>query len=189
MTAWLLLNSMGLAIVSVILYLVLRQLGFVLHRVGPPGARGGVDGPRIGENIQHAFPDVVRRLRQRPRLIVFVAEACSICGAVKAGAQELARTWRQDADILLVYDCESAEQSSSSLVEQAPGLYSIQDCNLRLALGVRFVPYGLVSDASGYVVGKGLVNEISHLESLLELERAKSQTPVDIGAGMSADHV
>src|SRR5512145_193245 len=106
MTSWLLINSIGLAIVTFILYLVLRQLGFVLHRVGPPGARGGVDGPRIGENVRHAFPEAMTRLRRRPKLIVFVSEACSICSVVKVGAHELAKAWRKDADILLVYDCE-----------------------------------------------------------------------------------
>ena len=174
MTAWLLLNSIGLAVVGFVLYLVLRQIGFVLQRVGPVGARSGTDGPRIGENVQHALPEPLRRVQHRAKLIVFVAEACSICSQVKAGAQELAKTWRRNAEILLVYDCENGQQDSRSLAEQAPGLYSMRDCALRQSLAVAYVPYALVTDASGNVVGKGLVNEMAHLESLLELERAKS---------------
>lgn len=188
MTAWLLLNSIGLALVSFILYLVLRQIGFVLHRLGPIGARGTDNGPRIGENVLHALPEALRRMYRRPQLIVFVAEACSICAEVKAGARELARNWHKDADILLVYDCENT-QHSPYFVEQAPGLHAMRDCNLRQALGVSFVPYGLVADRSGKVVGKGLVNEISHLESLLELERSKSGAPSVAVADMRTSEV
>jgi methylamine dehydrogenase accessory protein MauD len=182
------LNSIGLAITSFILYLVLRQIGFMLHRVGPIGARGTDNGPRIGENVQHALPEALRRMHRRPRLIVFVAEACSICAEVKAGARELSKSWHSDADILLVYDCENPQQSPY-FSEQAPGFYSMRDCNLRHALGVSFVPYGLIADQGGNVVGKGLVNEISHLESLLELERTKSGAPPVAVADMGTDHV
>ena len=40
MTTWLALNSLGLAAGSVVLYLLLRQLGYILRRVGPSGAPG-----------------------------------------------------------------------------------------------------------------------------------------------------
>ena len=39
MTIWLILNSFGLAVVGVLLFLALRQIGFILHRVSPLGAR------------------------------------------------------------------------------------------------------------------------------------------------------
>lgn len=188
MTAWLTLNSIGLALISFILYLTLRQMGFVLQRVGPLGARGTAEGPRIGENVQHALPEPLRGTHSRPRLMVFVSEACSVCTQVKAGAHELAKTWRRSADILLVYDCENPGHAPFC-VEHTPGLYAMRDCNLRQSLGVKFVPYGLVVDQTGNVVGKGLVNDISHLESLLELQRSKSVVSPFVASTMSADQV
>lgn len=188
MTTWLLLNSLALAAVSAVLYVVLRQLGFVLHRVGPTGARSTPEGPRIGENVSHYLPNVAEiESPRKARLIVFASDACSICAAIRSGAEELARSWRQDADILLIYDCEN-EGDASPLRRAAQGLFVMRDCHLRRSLGATFVPFGIVTDSAGTVVGKGLVNEIAHLESLLELERSKATdvAPLDRPLRVSA---
>lgn len=178
MTIWLLLNSVGLAIVSAVLYLLLRQMGYVLRRVGPTGARGTPEGPRIGENLTHYMPELAAgRLRAKAKLIVFVSDACSICAEIKLGAEALAKAWRSDADILLVYDCEST-MPDTDWKEIAPGLFSRRACNLRRQANATFVPFAIVTDTAGTVVNKGLVNEIGHLESLLEAQRS-------VGSGMN----
>jgi hypothetical protein len=105
MNTWLLLNSLGLAVVCAVMYLVVRQLGYVLHRVTPTGARSSPDGPRIGENVAHYFPEMSQEtMRAKAKLIVFLSTECSICAVIRAGAEELSRTWKSDAHIFLVYD-------------------------------------------------------------------------------------
>lgn len=172
MTIWLALNSIGLATVCVILYLMLRQLGYVLRRVGPSGARGTPEGPRVGENLRHYLPEFAAgRFTEKAKLIVFVSEACSICAEIKRGAADLAKAWRNDADILLVYDCEGTS-SETDWTELSRGLFTKRACNLRRQVGASFVPFGVVTNSAGTVVSKGLVNEIGHLESLLEAQRS-----------------
>jgi hypothetical protein len=101
MTVWLLLSSVDLAIVSVVLYLLLRQMRYVLRRVGPTGARGTPDAPRVGENLTHHMPELAAgKLRAKAKLIIFVSDACSICAEVRRGAEALAKAWRNDADLL-----------------------------------------------------------------------------------------
>lgn len=175
MSTWLLLNSLGLCTVGGILYLVVRQMGFILQRVGPTGARGTAEGPRIGENLMHHLLDLPPGASPaKSKLLLFGADACSICARVKAGALVLARTWRAKADILIVYDCHDAGDASD-FEELSKGVYFKHDPHLRKSLGATFVPFGIVTDRHGTVVGKGLVNEIAHLESLLELEQVESR--------------
>jgi hypothetical protein len=174
-TAWLFLNSLGLTVVGIVLYLLLRQMGYVLRRVGPSGARATPEGPRAGENLAYYMPEIAAgRLREKAKLIVFVSEACSICAEVKRGAVDLARAWHEDATILLVYDCVD-EASDTHWKEITRGLLFRHACHLRRQLGVSFVPFGIATDEMGTVVTKGLVNEIGHLESLLEGQRSSQR--------------
>jgi methylamine dehydrogenase accessory protein MauD len=170
---WLILNSLGLLIVAAVLFLLLRQMGFVLHRVGPVGARASSDGPRVGENIAHHLPELAATSRERTaKLILFITETCSVCREVKSAAEALAKIWHANADIFLIYDAATAE--AETVIRRAgKGLLAKHDQNARKRLDIKFVPFGLVVDADWNVVGKGLINEISHLESLLELERSQ----------------
>lgn len=174
MTLWLTINSLGLAILAIVLYLALRQIGFVLHRIGITGARGTNDGPRIGENLSGHLPPALAAT-SKAKLLVFVSRQCSICEEIRVAADALAQSWSSDADIILVYDCDAAQQAEA-IGQQRLGLYKGTDCNLRKSLGATFVPFAIVTDSSGTVVGKGLVNAIPHLESLLELEGAVRST-------------
>jgi methylamine dehydrogenase accessory protein MauD len=184
MTTWLLLNSIGLAIVAAILYLVLRQLGFVLRRIGPVSARSTPVGPRIGENLTSHIRDLVRDgSGDKATLLVFVSDVCSICSSVKAGAEKLAEAWKRDAQILLVYDCNHPHEEQP-LRKLTPALFVRRSLSMRTDVGVTFVPFAVVMDRDGLVIGKGLVNDISHLESLLELAQAKQAEASRLGSGV-----
>jgi hypothetical protein len=111
------------------------------------------------------------RRRGKSKLLVFVSKQCSICGVVREGAIRLSESWRKDSEIFLLYDCHPAEHETDFALIRS-GLQEKRDQNLKVQLGITFVPFAVVVDMDGLVVGKGLVNEISHLESLLELERA-----------------
>jgi methylamine dehydrogenase accessory protein MauD len=174
MTSWLLLNSIGLLLVAAILFLALRQIGFILRRVTPSGARGTSVGPRIGESLRHHLSELWQDpTRERATLLVFVSTSCSVCNVVREGAEELAKHWKNRADIVLVYDCEAGAEATA-LMKLSAGLYVKHDCDMRRRCGARFVPFGIYMDRHGVVVGKGTVNEIGHLESLLELESTKT---------------
>ena len=175
MSTWLTLNSAGLLLEGVVLYLVLRQLGFVLRRVGPVGARSSSEGPRVGENIAYHLAEILgRNFEGKAKLIVFVSDECSICRVIREGAMNLTKSWRADASIVLIYDCFDKTREVA-LRKLSGGLYEVRAYLKRQELGATFVPFAVVTDDAWTVVAKGLVNEIGHLESLLELERAKRQ--------------
>lgn len=181
MTLWLTLNSLAIIALAGVTYLVLRQLGFVLQRTGPLAARGTDEGPRLGENIAAHFGPAGLD-NGKSKLLVFMSEHCGVCGLVRKGAEELARSWHPDAEIYLIYDC--AEGEDSRLEVLAKGLHYQKDAKLRQQLGANFVPFALVTDRVGVVVSKGLVNDSAHLESLLEVEKAERRKLVaNVAAG------
>ena len=168
MTIWLAINSMLILIVIGALFLTIRQVGILLNQVGPVGARGSTQGPRIGENITPHVSSLsaVAGAPAGPSLYVFASESCAVCASVRKGAEALARYWSDRAVIRLVYD---EHPGSSSIGWLGRGLTLSHDPHLRGRLGVDLVPFAVMTNAAGEVIGKGVVNDGSQLESLLEL--------------------
>jgi hypothetical protein len=76
----------------------------------------------------------------------------------------IARHWAEQVQTIVVYEEEiSAHSDKSVLITRSDGL--------REKLGIPVVPYGVMSDESGTVLGHGLVNTPGQVESLLELYR------------------
>jgi methylamine dehydrogenase accessory protein MauD len=165
-----LINSIVICVVLAIEYLIVRQLGVMLARLGPIGARSSDDeGPRVGED----WSRTVRRMsvghdEPKPVVLLFSSEACAICKEIRTAAHELARHWSHAVDIILVYDAESKATERGPIM-LAEGLWSCSRYKLRTSVGIQSVPYGVTVDEDASVVGKGLVNSISHVESLLEI--------------------
>lgn len=175
MVTWLTVNSILIAVVAFVLYLTIRQVGVVLSYVGPIGARQLTNGPRIGENISVVLRAEHERLRvlRTPRLLVFGSKACSVCRHVRYACEQLAPVWRNAAEIVMIYD-ETIDDERSEPQNGRNGLQWLGDTNLRQRLDINTVPYAVAMDAEGTVIGKGLVNNASHVESLLELMMQES---------------
>lgn len=170
MTTWLAINSAAILIVSFIVYLVIRQIGFLLNRVGPSGARTTDEGPRVGENLDRfiskylSLPLCGRDIQ----LLIFGSHSCSICSTVKVGAERLSEVWNRKANILIIYD-KSRTTGHEKFERLKSGFYFLEtDAAARRGLNISFVPFALVADGEGKVLRKALVNEIGHIESLLE---------------------
>ena len=181
MIIWLAINSVLILVLTVALFLVTRQVGILLNQVGPVGARQSTQGPRVGENITPhvAALEVSAGAPRVPSLYVFGSESCAVCASVRKGAETLARYWSKRAAIRLVYD-DSPRRPTESPVA---GLSLWYDGRLRTRLGIELVPFAVMTDANGEVIGKGIVNDTSQLESLLELLRdGAGAEPMRIGA-------
>ena len=153
------------------LFLSIRQIGILLARSGPVGARhsDGV-GPRIGENIrpfvEPLFNDAA--MQGRPGLYVFLSNACAVCTIVEQAAVRLGTHWHDRANIFLIYD-GGPEDVDVGYRAVGRGAFLLRHPDIRERLGVNSVPHAVVINAAGVVLGQGLVNASSHLESLLEL--------------------
>lgn len=183
MIVWLAINSILILIVIGALFLTIRQVGILLNQVGPVGARGTPQGPRIGENITAHVSSLGGTAPAGPILYVFASESCAVCASVRKGAEKLARFWSDRAAIRLVYD---EHPNSSSIGSLAPGISLWHDPHLRRRLGVDLVPFAVMANAAGEVIGKGVVNDGSQLESLLELLMQDGASSEEDSARMEA---
>lgn len=168
MKIWLAINSFGILLTATLLYLVVRQVGLILNRLGPIGARSSADvGPRVGENLSPvvASHDLVQE-NGKFTLLVFGSDSCGICAKIRPATESLVKYWRDKVNILMVYDGETRNENDA---RQDKSVRMVRSNSVRSKLGIGFVPFGVIVDSSGVVLGKGLVNDISHLESLLEL--------------------
>ncbi len=180
MVIWATINSIGLLLLANVLYVALRQIGLMLGRLGPVGARSTADlSPRIGEYISQYTARIALEQSDLSTLYLFAGRSCSVCGAVREAAEALVPQWRGVVRIVMIYD----KLPIGGSPPKSHGLILAEDTALRGDLGIGFVPFGVLVDAGEKVLARGLVNEISHVESLLEAagdlaESAASASPL-----------
>jgi hypothetical protein len=170
---WLIwMNAVGLVLLSGVVFLLVRQVGILFGRLGPTGARSSEDlSPRKGENLRY----YMRRVKvptsesRQPQILLLLSTNCYVCKNIRSSAFELARHWGRKMDITLVYE-EGGDQMPATM---PAGLSIIHSSPLRVELGIGFVPFAIRLDANGTVIDRGLVNEASHVESLMELPEPK----------------
>jgi methylamine dehydrogenase accessory protein MauD len=183
MNGWWLASYIVLWIITatmfVVLLVVLRQLGLIYLRGG--GAPRLEEGPPIGaivpsfEEIEDGtmaeirFPDAVTDLN----LLLFTSPHCRICEEVLVDLGELTRDF--DARILVVSEGSVEENGRlRKLVDGGARFTSSTD--RQRSLDVWTHPYGLVTDRTGTVLEKGLVNGWQDVQTLLEEAARSSRT-------------
>jgi len=167
MKIWLIINSIGIIITTGLLYLTIRQVGLILNRLGPMGARSQPDlGPRVGENIASFFIGLLANFKPiKPTLYVFGSDSCGVCSKIRPAVESLVKYWSNKSNIVMVYDGNGKNEH----VGNGSVLPLVRTNDLRQKLGVNLVPFAVMVDGNGIVLGKGVVNDVSHVESLLEL--------------------
>jgi methylamine dehydrogenase accessory protein MauD len=173
MKIWLILNSIGLLVTASMLYLTIRQVGLMLGRLGPIGARTSQNvGPRVGENLS-TFLEPLDYVGEKGKhtMYIFGSDSCGVCGRIRVAAGSLASYWAAKSNIILVYDPPPKGAKGDVLAATPDGhaIPLVRSESLRGKLGIGLVPFAVMVDPTGTVLGKGLVNEMSHVESLLEL--------------------
>lgn len=167
---WIFVILEGLVILA-----LARQIGSVLLRLGPVGARMMNAGLKIGETAPpvDAF-DIVQghrltlgHLRDKSTLMVFVSATCPSCAELIPGLKTLNRS-EKGMEIILVGSEEDAQANHNfiqkHLLTNIPFIAS-DDLAKRYQIGT--TPYAVLVDTEGKISTKGLVNNMIHLESLL----------------------
>lgn len=138
------------AVLSVVVIALARQVGTLHLRLGPRGAlEVDEEGPELGAplpTVSAAAPDgepVVLGGAGPPRLVLFASETCSICREVSPGIPAAAAAGRLDA--VVVHDVEAER-----------------------AYGVPGTPFVVVLDERGVVRAKGTVNNLEQVEGLVD---------------------
>jgi|GEM_PF-2930764 len=170
MILWTIINSVAIVLLTLALFLTIRQVGLLLTHLGPGAARSAAQGPRLGENISVYTEPIVTNVfpEKAPSLFVFATEYCPVCGVVLEASRELAKYWTTTARIVVVFDSLSSDAKAE--LELTSGNFAVVvHASLRDKLDIQLVPYAVMTDRDGTVIGHGLVNNASHIESLLEI--------------------
>lgn len=167
MTLWLAVNSVGLLVLAVTVYVLLRQIGAMLAVLGPVGPRSHEsEGPRLGESLKPWFSELHGESGQAlPTLYVFAAVGCPACGAVREAAGTIAPHWRRRADIVFVYDTDPGNFLPTRGGADQVRVWSHP--TLRVAMRIGVIPFAVMTDLAGVVIDQGLVNRADNLEEML----------------------
>lgn len=187
-----------LVIVDVALILLVlglaREIGRIQVRLGPLGARVMDSGPEIGDKApafdglvdQHDREVSVAGIRPRPQLLMFTGPKCSTCKALLPGVKALAKA-EKNLDVVLVSDGtpeEHAEFLASAGVGTEISYLDAREVGIAYQVGT--TPYGVLVDDDGTLVAKGLCNNMSHVESLLNALETATPTVQHLYSGLSA---
>lgn len=156
-----------------------RQIGILHVRIGPTGARMMNPGPQIGDVAPIIMMDdalgkavTLGTVRSKLTLIVFISLTCSTCKDILPGLKSLQRNEKNTLEIILVTS-ESTIEAAQDFVKEydlSKTIPFVVSADLNITYKIGTVPYAVLVDRQGVVRSKGLVNNIAHVESLLNAE-------------------
>jgi methylamine dehydrogenase accessory protein MauD len=164
----------AIAVLSVIVIALARQIGVLHERIAPVGALKVDSGPAVGDKAPvFTLPTVSGGLahiglaleKGRAQLLLFVSPDCPVCKNLIPVAKSFARNER--LNVLFVGDGELAAQRR--MIEHFalnPAAF-VNSPEVGMRFGVGKLPYAVLIDDAGVVAASGLVNSREHLESLV----------------------
>lgn len=169
---WLVVLTLAFVIMALV-----RQIGVLHARIAPAGAlmvdKGAVVGtaaPQVTAVDRNQRPVNVGYKTDKDQLLFFLSPTCPICKTLLPAVTSLARSYRQNVDVLYVSDGDMASQQA--LIKQ----HGLEDATyvvgpeIGMAYQIGKLPYAVLIDADGVLRAKGLVNTREHLESLFEAQ-------------------
>ena len=166
---------------SLAILLLLRQVGKLHLRIAPAGARVMAGGPEIGEpaprvslkNFNEPQQEVdVSDSMPKDLYLLFVSPGCAICASIMPAFKSLARQWKHELDWAVVaYGHHQGWQEfvRKSRLEKTGSVHAPEVAKL---YKIGATPYAVLIRKDRTVLAKGLVNQIEHLESILEARNA-----------------
>lgn len=158
-----------------VILVLLRQIGLLHLRLQPAGARMTNVGPEIGTMLPERRADdlaghsVAIIDHRRPRLLLFVSPHCGACDELMPAVKTIAKGERETLDVILI--TANDDEAANRAYVKKHGLSDIPyvvSADVAWDLRVMTTPHALIIDTAGVVRGKGMVNHIEHLESLVE---------------------
>ena len=165
------------ALLSVVVVALARQVGTLHLRLGPRGALEVDDeGPALGEAPEAISAmdldgrDVVVGGPGEPQLLLFVSPGCPVCREVLPSLPAAARAGRLTPYVI---SDAGTEDTVRSYRHDRVGAPLIPAPEVARDYGVPGTPYAVVLDATGVVRAKGTVNTLEQLEGLVDTGRAR----------------
>lgn len=172
------------ALEGLMLMVALRQISMLLVGRGTRAARAFDIGPKVGEK----FPEVIRKdlegqlvtlgaTTQYDTLLILISAGCTTCRSLMPGIAVLAANRKkEDMEIVLM---AIKNQWPSRRIK---GVRYVVFPDFENVLKIKVTPFAVLINKQGVVLTKGLVNDIQHLESLLNARDMGAPTEEDLAA-------
>jgi methylamine dehydrogenase accessory protein MauD len=162
------------AILTVAVFALARQIGILHTRLAPAGALMNTNGQEIGSEAPRlSVPDIDGNVltlggeSTQPLLLLFVSPSCPVCKELVPVARSLAR--REKLRLVFASDGGDAEKHREYIARMGLGDYPyIVSAEVGLRFAADKLPYAALVDRDGVLRSRGLVNSREHLESLVE---------------------
>jgi methylamine dehydrogenase accessory protein MauD len=163
------------ALLSVVVVALARQVGTLHLRLGPRGALEVDDeGPALGEAREAISAtdldgrNVVVGGPGEPQVLLFVSPGCPVCREVLPSLPPAARAGRLTPYVISDAGSEETARSYRHDRVEAPVIPAPE---VARGYGVPGTPYAVVLDVMGVVRAKGTVNSLEQLEGLVDTAR------------------
>jgi methylamine dehydrogenase accessory protein MauD len=153
-----------------------RQIGVLHERIAPVGALKLDKHTEVGQRAPVFVLDSINargavhvggeRPDGKSQLLLFVAPDCPICKVLIPVTTAVARS--EKLSVAFIGDGDEAELLQMVTRHSLQNLPFVNNQDIGRKFGVSKLPYAVLIDAAGIVVGSGLVNSREHLESLIE---------------------
>ncbi|MEJ5232706.1 MAG: methylamine dehydrogenase accessory protein MauD [Geminicoccaceae bacterium] len=164
------------AVLSVVVLALARQVGVLHERVAPLGAMATQTAVEIGEKApEFDLLDLEGRKLHiggaradgRGQLLLFVSPICPMCKKLMGAVRSFARRERQAVELVLLGDGEREAHRAMAVEHGVRDLPFAISPIVGMRFGIGKLPYAVLLDSNGVVRAKGIVNSREHLESLL----------------------
>jgi methylamine dehydrogenase accessory protein MauD len=174
---WLAVIALG-----VMLWALSRQVGVLFERVAPMGALVTDSGPAVGtESPSFSLTGIQSEQVQiggfspKPTLVFFLSPTCPVCKKLLPVLKSLQQDEGKRLQVILASDGEAATHLKFVREQGLEAMPYVLSTELGMSYRVSRLPYGVLLDARGLVVAKGLINSREQLDSLLNAH--DMQTP------------
>ena len=160
--------AIWLAVLTVVLILVIRQIGLLTVRLtyAAPHSPADEHGPDIGTPLPESVTDALQ-LNGEGRVILFLSGTCAPCREFVTSASP--SDFQHGTVTLISGREELAGQVADMLPDDAERVLDPVSDAVAKDLGIEMVPFGLLV-ANGRVEGKGYLRSSADLERLREAD-------------------
>jgi len=164
----------GLALLALLVVGLMREVGLMQLKVGPPGAMGDAQGAPIGATVERLLVEafdgtpVALPLPDTANLVVFLAPSCGVCHQLIDPVRIVAK---HERGLAVTVVCGDNEQECRDFLGDMGGrIVVVPDLGSRIkeSLGITSSSFAQVFDRDGVAGPSGVVNNLAHLESLLK---------------------
>jgi len=185
MNSFLLISYFVLWIVVIAQFIAImalaHQLGRILLQMRPDiGAAAINDGPDVGEQLPVTvitdYKDRRLSLIQsdvtKKTLLLFTSPTCPSCEDLYPAVKTLTRSEKDILDVILIsiIEVNGYEKRMASIFNNTQ-INTVISPRFAEEMNITGTPYAILIDSEAFVRSKGIVNNIIHLESLINADR------------------